>query len=384
MMHTKYTIATILKKNKANKQGQLPIYIRITIARKVNFFSTGHYILPQQWDNKNQLIKNTHPLAQQWNSEIALIKTSLVNKLLQAQIAGNPMSANQLKSASKHNTNYHNIFEFTNSFIEEVQHKRQPGTLENYRKHLLKLELYHKSTNLNFEEINADYLSKFEHHLRQTVGNNYTHAILKTLRTIFNAAIKRGFITKYPFQQYEMPIYRSPDKDYLNTVEIAKMLEYATTTANTIHQQAATYFLLGCYTGLRISDWHRFTPNNKTIPDGKTLVLQAHKNKEWITIPISKPLAQIIELIKQLPLTIKEPTINEKLKIIAAHLGIQKRITTHTGRHTFAVTICLGNGISSETTAKLMGITLPTFLNNYSQIVQAKIAHETTAAWANL
>lgn len=95
-------------------------------------------------------------------------------------------------------------------------------------------------------------------------------------------------------------------------------------------------------------------------------------------------MVQIIELIKQLPLTIKEPTINEKLKIIAAHLGIQKRIITHTGRHTFAVTICLGNGICSETTAKLMGITLPTFLNNYSQIVQAKITYETTAAWANL
>ena len=76
--------------------------------------------------------------------------------------------------------------------------------------------------------------------------------------------------------------------------------------------------------------------------------------------------------------------MNRALKKIAKDLNINKTISTHTGRHTFAVTICLGNKLSSETAAELMGIELNTFIENYSRVTQDKINEEALTAWKNL
>lgn len=81
------------------------------------------------------------------------------------------------------------------------------------------------------------------------------------------------------------------------------------------------------------------------------------------------------------PFDIEEPTFNEKIKVIAKHLGINKKFTAHTARHFFAVVHCLENGVSSETSAELMGITLETFVKNYSVVTEEKIDLETQRAW---
>jgi integrase len=70
--------------------------------------------------------------------------------------------------------------------------------------------------------------------------------------------------------------------------------------------------------------------------------------------------------------------MNRTLKGIA---GIKKRITTHTGRHTFAITMCAEAGISAETCAELMGITIATCVNNYYRVTNRKIDKECLGAW---
>jgi integrase len=134
---------------------------------------------------------------------------------------------------------------------------------------------------------------------------------------------------------------------------------------------------------MRVSDWFQFD-RTKHIK-GEKLRLRPTKTKnKWVEMIISKPLKRNLGRMIETPLTIAEPTLNEKLKIIAEKLEIKKHVTTHTGRHTFAVTICLGNGLSSETSAELMGITLQTFVKNYSQVTQGKIDAEALAAWERL
>lgn len=101
-------------------------------------------------------------------------------------------------------------------------------------------------------------------------------------------------------------------------------------------------------------------------------------------MPVSSPLKRALERIKDIPLEIEEPTINEKLKEIAKECEINKRITSHTGRHTFAITMCAEQGISCETCATLMGITIATCSDNYSRVSNIKIEKETITAWEGL
>jgi site-specific recombinase XerD len=378
-MH-KYTSKLILWKHDPNKHGHLPIYLRITIDRKTRYISTGRYVPKIMWDEKNQRIKEGFPDSSLYNAEITTKKTEIVRKMVDSQVKGSEISASSIKHSFAYNL--HNIFEFADNYAQTVKNKRQAATIENYRKHLLRLELYHGSRNLNFEDITVDYLTRYENHLRQTVKNNYTQKLLIAIRTMFNAAKKKELITCYPFDQFEMPAYQSPIKDYLTLDELSKWEEFADQTTNQVHKQSAVYFLLGCYSGLRISDWRSF--DIKKMVENDRIKLRAKKNREWVTMPISEPLKRNLKRIQALPLDIEEPTINEKLKIIARELKISKRITTHSGRHTFAITICADQGISSETCAELMGITVATCVGNYYRVTNRKIDNETMAAWANL
>jgi integrase len=95
-------------------------------------------------------------------------------------------------------------------------------------------------------------------------------------------------------------------------------------------------------------------------------------------MPIIGRLQKHLERVRQVPLKITEQEMNRTLKGMA---GIKKRITTHTGRHTFAITMCAEKGISAETCSELMGITIATCVNNYYRVTNRKIDKECLGAW---
>lgn len=378
----KYTVKLQLWEHETNAKNLHPIYLKITINRETRYISTGHYIRSGVWDAKNELIKEGHPLASTYNSDITSRKQQVIKKIVEYQMAGKHVTAGQLKELFSRVDHHNDLFSFAEKFIKEVAGKREAGTLENYRKHLEKLKLFHGSDRLAFEDITPEFLLRYETYLRETVGGNYIHALFKTLKSFFNAAIKRKVITYYPFTSYDNPVYKSPVKDFLTQSELTRWEKETDLIKDKTDKQAAVYFLLGCYSGLRISDWFQFDIN-KNIVDGR-LIIQATKNQEQISMVLNAGMKRNLKRMKVLPLTIAEPVINRSLKEVAKKAKIHKRITTHSGRHTFAVTICLHNGISSETAAKLMGITLATFVDNYSQVTQQKIDKETLEAWKDV
>lgn len=379
----KYTVNLILYRP-ANAKGQYPIYIRITINRKQSYIATGHFIDPKMWDKKTEQVRAGHMHAAVINPDIATRKQVLIKKLVDYQVKGETITAAELKNLTTNKADLHNIFEFTELFVKEVQHKREAGTLENYRKHLKYLEHFHGNRQIAFEQITHEYLVGFEDYLRKPVtegqakrealGGNYIHAIWKTIKTFFNAAKKRGVITCYPFETYENPEYEAPRKDYLTLNEIDELEQLATT--NELLKQTISFFLLGCYTGLRVSDWHTFDVNTH-IRDGR-LLLRAKKNGEWVTMPVIGRLANHLKIISGCKITRTEQELNRALK----KLFPKKKITTHCGRHTFAITMCAEKGISAETCSELMGITLKTCVENYYKVTNRKIDKECETAWS--
>lgn len=378
----KSTVKLILWRHDSNQRGLYPIYLKLTIDRKTTYIATGKFVSERLWDTKSEQVKESHPEHSIINPEIQNKKHLASRKIMEYQVAQKTLTAKQLKLLLSSNQNINNLFDFVPVFISEVKHKRSESTLENYRKHLLKLELFHGSKNLTFEEITPAWLASFENKMRETVGANYTGSVLATLRTFFNAARKRGITTNYPFATFEMPAYRPPQKDYLNLSEIAALEKLADETTNQRIKQTAIYFLLGCFTGLRVSDW--FTFNVKKNVVNNNIKLHAKKNGELVLLPIYELLERNLKRIEFTPLTLYEQDINETLKEISKILKIDKHITTHSGRHAFAVTICAEQGISSEVCATLMGITIKTCVENYYSVTRTKILSETVKVWNEL
>lgn len=378
----KYTVELLLWHHEENASKESPIYIKITINRQTRYISTGHYVLAKLWDPKAKMVKESHPDASIWNPDITNRRQMIMRAIVERHLRNEAVTASQIKQMFAGGRSLNNFFDFTTLFISEMKHKRQQSTLENYRKHTKKLELFHGSHELTFEEINHDYLTRYESYLRESVKENYINALWKTYKTIFNQAIKRGIVRDYPFSTYENPKYEAPGKEYLTLPEMDGLEKLADNSTDPTVKQSCIYFLLGCYSGLRVSDWYKFD-HKKNIKDGR-LYLRATKNNEWVTMPLSMRLKRTLRRIEKTKLTIVEQEINRTLQNIAEDLKLNKHLTTHCARHSFAITICAERGISCETCAELMGITVKTCSENYYKVTNRKIDKETLKAWRGL
>lgn len=141
-----------------------------------------------------------------------------------------------------------------------------------------KLELYHGSRKLNFQDIDANFLNKYEAYLirEEKLAHNYVQLLFRAIRRLFTEAKKKRIIDFYPFGEYEMLSYIVPQKDIPTKEELEKIKMFETgdkTLLITKH-----WFVFGCYSGLRISDWQRFNKaSNNFIKKGR---LALHPRKK--------------------------------------------------------------------------------------------------------
>lgn len=367
----RYKIRALLKK----KGKKYSLYVAITVnGGTPALISISDKMLPKFWNVKMEAVVN-HPLAGELNAKLLNVKKSISDLILAHAVKKNTVTAAGIK-AQYLSTGLENIFDFADSYRTEMQNKRDPATLENVRKHILRLENYHGSRNLHFEEITPDYLNRYEQHLfKAGLSQNYVQVLIRTIRRMFQAAKKKGLTEAYPFGAYEMLAYKAPDKQFPNAKELEKIKDFETT--DPVLLQTKNWFLFGCYSGLRISDWHRFSADPQSFIKHNRLVLHPKKKSTgFVSMPIYPGLQDAIDAVIQTPLTIEEQTLNEKIKKISG-----RKFTAHSARHHFAVVQCLDKGISSETAAELMGITLDTFVKNYSVVTDEKIDAETLRAW---
>jgi integrase len=115
---------------------------------------------------------------------------------------------------------------------------------------------------------------------------------------------------------------------------------------------AGTWFLISCKTGLRLSDQKSFD-KKKNIHAGR-LIVQTSKTGEIISLPISPELKKLFERINYEPMHYSGEAYNRLLKLIAKGSGIDKNISSHTGRHTAAMTLA-NSGVSQEVASKVLG-----------------------------
>lgn len=376
----KYGVKLLLWTNDPNSQGLFPVYLRVTINRDRRYIASGIFLQEKYWDQRTEHVKDGHPMHQVYNPDLTDRKQKVIRFIVEKNMATEAVSAAQVKDFFSRGIDLHNIFDFIDEFKKNVTHKRKGSTLDNYEKFSRKLALFHGSRQLAFEEMNTDFLQRYEDSLRaEGLDGNYIFANFKMLRTFFNAARKRKVITCYPFSEYENPVYEQKDKDFLSLAELDRWEIYADGVTDPSLKQTATYFLLGCYAGFRLSDWLQFDLD--THMTSKRLKLRATKNGEWVTMPITARLKRTLARIAALPLTITEQEMNRSLKDIAKAVKINKKITTHTGRRTFAATMCAERGISCETAARLMGITIAVCEKSYYRVTQPKIDQECVKAW---
>lgn len=241
------------------------------------------------------------------------------------------------------------FFEYTKECLKEFDSQRAYNTMKKYKAEINKLKGFRSSFKLS--HIDHRFLKGYQSHLRTEEENqpNTIWTAFRFLHMIIQKAVNEKIIAENPFTGYDMPKYRNPEVNYLTKDQVKKIEEYLPKAGSM--KFSATWFLIGCYTGLRYSDMNAFE-KDKHIRDGR-LVLYTTKTGELVSMPLSEKVKGLLERIAYQSMFISNQKYNAALVKIAERAKVGE-ITAHASRHSFGV-MCAAAGISIEVTARLLG-----------------------------
>ncbi len=349
----KYSVRPVLVSQKENSEGVSPIKICITIKGKRAYQSTGLFINEKDWNDEDGVVRRSHSSQQQYNNIIRNKIEEAEGIILSALEKKMPLNVQMVSRTLRGMDGNDSLIEYASALLKHSESKTSPGTIGANNSALKKLQSYQDP--ITFSEVTPAWLRKYETWLRKDLSNNTVHRHWKFLRKVVRSAHLDG-ISGYPFRNYSSPPkYRQTDRIHLTQEELGKVEEVFKKPLTENQVTTAYYFLLSCYSGLRISDLYRF--NYEGFVHKDRLLLRAQKNGEWISMKIHTRLKNVLVKLKNLPLTFSEKEFRDNLSTIIGIAKVKKDITPHSGRHTFAVR-CAEMGISIETTANLMGISV--------------------------
>ena len=250
-------------------------------------------------------------------------------------------------------------------YLESKQQDKDKGNAVKMQYHSIQKLLNEFDKNLTMEAIDRGTIVKFTRFLRGSVGNRGELApttIQKYLSVFYGVlamAYEERIITENPVKQFRKnerykakPIQRC----YLEKDEVKKLID---TECRADIKQA---FLFACFCGLRISDikglqWKHITKNE----NGVEISIIQKKTGDVLLLPLSQRAVEYLpikpatatkdDFVFSLPTT---PILSKIVKKWGINAGIDKYITFHTSRHTFA-TMLMTNGADLYTTSRLLG-----------------------------
>jgi site-specific recombinase XerD len=217
-----------------------------------------------------------------------------------------------------------------------------------------------------------EYFFKTELKLRQAT----VYRSIQRVKKIIQFAIAENYLKKDPFHLYKNKKYKTIIV-YLTDEELKRLEKH--TFSQVRLQQVKDLFIFCCYTGLAYTEMTTLTTNNIEVGfDGNEWIQMIRKktNRE-ISIPVLPKAKEILEKYdNELP-KISNQKFNSYLKEISILLNIDKKLTHHIARKTFATTVLLFNDVPMEIVSELLGHSNMNITQaHYGKIVQRKVSDE--------
>lgn len=390
-MKATFKVTFLLQKGKVKSDGKAPIVTRIIVNGEMAHFSTQQSVDPTRWDTK---ANRTYGLTQDdktINAVLDEIKSSLFRHYYDMQATGESISALKLKNklCSTEEKPIKSTMDLFDKFITEYAElvkARGYGKealirykiCKNRVQEFLKDEMH--ANDISIDAINKRLLDKFYLWNRKTykIGNNTAIHFMHKFSTVYKMAWDYGWVTGNPFHMLNLRKDRT-ERAYLTIDELERLANREFTSERL--ERMRDIFLFCCYTGLSYIDVKTLTTDNLVRKnDGKLWIVTKRTKTE---VPVNVPLLEIpLRLIKKYEPLRKGNLVfpvysnqksNDYLKEIAALCGINKDVTFHVARHTFATTVTLENGVPVESVSKMLGHTNIQTTQIYARITERKI-----------
>jgi len=392
------SILFYFKSSKKDKNGFVPIYLRITLNGRRAELSTHRKIHPLNWDNKACQAKGASEEARTLNNYLDNMKAKVYRQFNILESLGNPFSATDLKNRVIGNKiKHHSLIEVFNYHNDQLKQKigvnYAKGTHKRYKSTLSRLKSFllyqYRKSDILLSDLKYSFVTNFELYLKtqHSCGQNTTMKHIVRLKKIVNLAVKNEWLDKDPFRNYKAT-YVEVNRGYLTKEELTRLEEKEFKIPRL--EKVMDVFIFCCYTGFSYADVKELTPGDITngIDGEKWIITYRRKTNHRSPVPMLLKALEIIEKYKDypenaavgklLPISSNQH-MNGYLKEIADICEITKNLTMHLARHTFATTVTLANGVPIETVSKMLGHTSIKTTQIYSKVVDSKISDDMKA-----
>ena len=326
---------------KQNKSKESLIYLHFTFGPNKFKYSTGYKSCFEDWDFSKQRIKNKSGITNkdEVNQFLSSLEGFLIKKYAELSMESGDVSKDVLKYHLDVFTNkinpYHDtkknltFFETIQTFIDSKEGEISPITIRSYKQTKKRLEDYEKyyNTRLTFEAINMNFYKNFNTFMEankyslNTIGKH-----IKSLKTFLNYAVVEGYTSNQKFKSADFKVKKEITTEiYLTDAEIQKMHNHDLSKYPEL-EHARDVFLMGCYTGQRISDYNGLKEEDiVTIDKIQFFKIKQKKNRKYgrvVHCPITKEMREIMNkrYNGKPPHKIHEQDLNENIKQVGQML----------------------------------------------------------------
>lgn len=397
---TNFRVSFFLKKAKLLKNGEASVAMRITVDGQRVENNIRKSILPNLWDQSKERAKGTSSAAVDLNRfiEDARIRIhQIVTELQQTGAEINPLIVQQrfygvgqvrkqertiLQVIQEHNDEAKQLI--GKDFVEITW--RRYETMKRYLGELIK----HKYgvDDLPLSDFTGEVIRAYEVYLKteKDLCQNTLIRYMKALKKITNRCLANDWIQKDPFAGIKFR-EEPTEPEFLTLEEVDRI--YNCNPGSKRLEVIKDMFLMSAFTGLAFTDVSQLTEDHiVTDYDGNKWIRKPRqKTKQMSNIPLLDVPLAIIEKYQGdkkatkkgvlLPIPCNQ-VMNRYLKEIAEICKINKRLTMHTARHTYA-TLCLSQGVSLKNVSKMLGHASVKMTERYARVLDSSILHDMNA-----
>ncbi|MDP3680072.1 MAG: site-specific integrase [Flavobacterium sp.] len=392
MNREKITILFVINTAKSNQKGLCPINCRITLNKARKQFATGLLVNPNYWENKLQKVTIQEANHKYINAQLERIQVKIYNIALVFQLQGIELKLddifNEYKGIPLKKEEY--MLSCYRKYASRIQKlvgiEIKQNTYEkfvyvgNHLEAFIKWKF--KKSDFPLKELSLRFLDDFDYYLKteKNIKQITINKIIQRLRTPIKQAISEGYLDRDPFILYKSKKVHK-EVIFLTTDEL-KIIEESTFQLKRL-SIIQDLFIFCCYTGLAYNEMAHLKIKNIQIgfDNMNWIQMKREKTQRQISIPLL-PKAQ--EIINKYSIesnyifpALSNQKFNSYLKEIAIITEIDKRITHHTARKTFASTVLLYNDVPMEIVSELLGHSNMTITQeSYGKVVQKKVSEE--------
>lgn len=329
-------------------RGLLQIVVRMNKTSRRKYISTGIRLYKNQFSDKKGFTCINHDNAK----DITSGAWEVYNKIEKHCLSNRCLKWEDIDNWNKDQRDLDSVVKFIES--EMRLRNMEYNTL---KAHITLVNKLNDFKNIRtFSDLTYTNIVAFDKYMRDKgIGNisiNKNHSLFNLYIKI---AINKDLIEKNPYSKFVPPKGKNNDPVFLTTEEVEKIKSLD--NLNDKLSKVRDLFIFQCFTGMAYVDMQSFSKDDIQIVEQQEIIRSSRTKTDesfiLLFLPNAKKIAEKYNY--NLP-QISNQKYNDYLKLLVSHpnININKKVTSHTARHTFA-TYLLNKGVPLETVSKTLG-----------------------------